>query len=66
MSEIKLRAITQIAKITKELEKAEGFKGNQHEVLLTGEEKQTKEQQIHAAGLGRFDGDQIRTTCRPN
>lgn len=44
-------AIAQIAKLTRELEKAEGFKGNQYKLPLAGGENQTKEQQIRAAGL---------------
>jgi hypothetical protein len=47
MSEIRLRAIAQIGKISRELEKAEQSKGGRHDTA----DAPTKTKQIEAAGI---------------
>jgi hypothetical protein len=47
MSEIRLRAITQIDRISRELEKAERARTDLHPT----DRKQTKEEQLEAAGI---------------
>jgi N6-adenosine-specific RNA methylase IME4 len=50
-AEIKLRAIRRIGELSRELEKAEGFKGNQHAEVVPTSGKNLKSQLLRDAGL---------------
>jgi tryptophan 2,3-dioxygenase len=50
-AEIRLRAFQKIGELSRQLEKMEGFKGNQHQVLPSDGKKQTKEQALAEAGI---------------